>query len=1371
MYGWVHYGDTFHVEVNQGQGLVPIYNQEEYKQALQLPSGGGFAYRQRNEEKDEEYAARLQTEECGSHHERIMAHKEFSMSCPGIVSLSTEASPNSTMMVACSQQCEETLESFGGKVVLRGTQSQYNVQGGESACTSICLVAARHLLLVDSNPMESFDSSIMDMVVHFGVQKHGMAQVASGHSCVDDLWALPAFSDHAASLQRKAPITAAVGFDGFYKALDESWTYATEHDCPRVAVVLTKSPETVLCFACQHDQWYLFDSHGESNAPQKVAYLMRFESTTAMALALQHKFPLLPGADNLQAQMYNFFEATALVANNEKPSADNYGPTDITGEARSVADSKSETRQVPLSHGNVLEGMSTLQQVSARQIEQCFDSVTTILMADPVLCDDGSTYDRTSIERHFQSRRDAEEARQRGTDEEETNGNSTCCGGRRRQIELTSPNTREVVSDRLVPNRFVEQLIVDLVEANLLDLSDEDLADWRARREEKREKDRQRNEEVRQFREEQEEMRRNREEAQQRRASEATSDEDYVLISSGEPPSQLVRLDRRRDHESSSGHLGIAVSLCDKSSWMPREYALNICQEGVLRCMVACCAGRLDMDELLWCSRCGRIACSSCLGFQVTNYNEIQSSESHRICAECLMQIVDVMPRDGAKGQARAVLVRMRLQPYLNVLSQRAVAAQDVVLRRAADEEFGPGIRELQNDVEGLLDERNNLQTQIREAEQRAEQARADDGASAVSGSGGTRESVNEWEEVCADLSSQFEALIQKNVQDADEDVQFGHMQAVSEIRHRLEEAQMSLAQARSSSAIAVEDTDAATGSVDTETSPLETSDSMTVAGLQDICDSLDRQFQQLLSEDIPDDEVRLLAHVTALSDIECRLEQAQIKLAQARSTQHASDATIRRQNGDLAAQIRDFAEQVRVIRPQGNPAVTRKRGIFGGRKARPVSRDKCGGLHGQLDDIVRQAGNYSSGHILESRRLVLDELQRGLENIWTKIQPVTSNLIQTSYKSILQELNVEKQDIRDSAVEQSELKQAARNLQVKSVSSMSLDELQKEFLALTAKVDTLCDVNEITLTMMRVSEIQQRLEEAEESFLTGENQVDAPTESDQADHESWHECHGGDDNESSPGSSDSGNSDLSDESTSNGGDGSNDHDPDLLNAIGKVMDEEWPLPLGLTYPTARMSNELELLQNALEQNLPKSQQKYDDEYHNQRLKLTGKKDQLEDEVANLRTKAHNAEASADNEQERLETRRERRRQEEAERKERERERLERERKAREAEAALRQKHADDENATREALARAVGREDNAEAFGGRGDFRMCKVCKAGPIENIACSDLEAHNDNSNQYKGSTVVRTTNPNHCRHCGFYDSNWHNWPKWDGIFGPH
>ena len=106
--------------------------------------------------------------------------------------------------------------------------------------------------------------------------------------------------------------------------------------------------------------------------------------------------------------------------------------------------------------------------------------------------------------------------------------------------------------------------------------------------------------------------------------------------------------------------------------------------------------------------------------------------------------------------------------------------------------------------------------------------------------------------------------------------------------------------------------------------------------------------------------------------------------------------------------------------------------------------------------------------------------------------------------------------------------------------------------------------------------------------------------------------------------------------------------------------------------------------------------------------------------------------------------REEQRRQEEQARLRREREEAERQKREREA-----QEQAD-------LLAMQQHNAENRRL--GRGDFRMCKKCRAGPVTNEACSNLASHNDGG-------------ANQCRNCGWFSANWHDWPMWDGKFGPH
>ena len=109
--------------------------------------------------------------------------------------------------------------------------------------------------------------------------------------------------------------------------------------------------------------------------------------------------------------------------------------------------------------------------------------------------------------------------------------------------------------------------------------------------------------------------------------------------------------------------------------------------------------------------------------------------------------------------------------------------------------------------------------------------------------------------------------------------------------------------------------------------------------------------------------------------------------------------------------------------------------------------------------------------------------------------------------------------------------------------------------------------------------------------------------------------------------------------------------------------------------------------------------------------------------------------------------REEQRRQEEQARLRREREEAERQKREREA-----QEQAD-------LLAMQQHNAENRRL--GKGDFRMCRKCRCGPVTNDRCRDLARHN---NEVAGGA-------NRCRNCGWFTAEWHDWPMWDGKFGPH
>ena len=452
-----------------------------------------------------------------------------------------------------------------------------------------------------------------------------------------------------------------------------------------------------------------------------------------------------------------------------------------------------------------------------------------------------------------------------------------------------------VISDRLVPNHFVENQIVALVESNALEMTEDELADWRQRRAEKREKDRQRVEQDRRILEEQERMRKNRQEAEQLRADEAaagstsdSSSENTTMLAS-----QLVSVDRCRGQRLESDDLGISTALCDETSWVEIDYVRLQSEHSSIRCMLPCCARLLSPDGVSWCCRCGRIACTTCLGFQVTDISRAESNELHRICGECVMQVLDAMPRDGESGQTRAYLSKLRLQPYLSELSTRAIDAQDIHARQSAEVSFAADIRDVKHDIQELQNTRETLQDQLKAAESRANEAMLDDGATGTRDTGisDEDEEVLQWEEAVSDLQRQYDELIRKTLDhDMDEDAQILHFQALSDISYRLEEAQSSLAEIRSRSpgrrASGLEKLKGETvGASDgLPILPTETNADMCVADLQCTCETLQRLHDRLQAQATPDDAGASLSRTQAISTVLSRFDQAQAHLIEARN-------------------------------------------------------------------------------------------------------------------------------------------------------------------------------------------------------------------------------------------------------------------------------------------------------------------------------------------------------------------------------------------------------------------------------------------------------------------------------------------------------
>lgn len=102
------------------------------------------------------------------------------------------------------------------------------------------------------------------------------------------------------------------GGDAFVTELTETLRGALADSAP-VCAVVTKPPETVVCFVHPNGSVALFDSHPRPTLGVEGAYVSGFSSVKAAAAFLRTIFPAVGGlGDSYMAQMYNSFDLTVL---------------------------------------------------------------------------------------------------------------------------------------------------------------------------------------------------------------------------------------------------------------------------------------------------------------------------------------------------------------------------------------------------------------------------------------------------------------------------------------------------------------------------------------------------------------------------------------------------------------------------------------------------------------------------------------------------------------------------------------------------------------------------------------------------------------------------------------------------------------------------------------------------------------------------------------------------------------------------------------------------------------------------------------------------------------------------------------------------
>ncbi|CAB9523693.1 Paired AMPhipathic helix protein [Seminavis robusta] len=205
-----------------------------------------------------------------------------------------------------------------GTLVAQASCTQFSIEGGRSACTSICLFAAAQLL---SRIPTHINTELLDTWLQMGVLLHRNV-TAHDHTSVDDLWDMDAYAPFVESLERReTPLTGSVGrMDEWEACIISTLSYAQafEGNVASVALIVTKPPESIL-LVCQNvtvgAPWLFFDSHGHEHETPKRAYVRRLDSVDMVATALNRKFPVVDLDADLShyVQQLNLFEAHPIV--------------------------------------------------------------------------------------------------------------------------------------------------------------------------------------------------------------------------------------------------------------------------------------------------------------------------------------------------------------------------------------------------------------------------------------------------------------------------------------------------------------------------------------------------------------------------------------------------------------------------------------------------------------------------------------------------------------------------------------------------------------------------------------------------------------------------------------------------------------------------------------------------------------------------------------------------------------------------------------------------------------------------------------------------------------------------------------------------
>lgn len=242
------------------------------------------------------------------------------------------------------------------------------------------------------------------------------------------------------------------------------------------------------------------------------------------------------------------------------------------------------------------------------------------LMSDPVMAQDGNTYERSEVEKYF----------------------ATCSDGAFGSTTLfKSPLSGVLISTSIVTNRNLEKLIVDDVNAGAISLSKLELEEWRNRRALKI-------------------------------ALERSDPREPYIVPEQYPAdflARLVRLDRPDEGNLSEYDSGLSLAL-PSPVHVPSPL-------GRACCAVTFCFESLPEQDGSFqsCRRCQRQVCQACTRVEVSDILcGDRNAPMYKICIECVFQVSDVLASMETSELSRANMSFAASQAVRERLIRRYVA-------------------------------------------------------------------------------------------------------------------------------------------------------------------------------------------------------------------------------------------------------------------------------------------------------------------------------------------------------------------------------------------------------------------------------------------------------------------------------------------------------------------------------------------------------------------------------------------------------------------------------------------------------------------------------------------------------------------------